>query len=172
MNLLHILSCLALLSLLSCDQESQNSEGQKEAEAATTISDPRSESENTYAPLEGTFFDPQLDFSISQITRPHDYPSSLPDTSICEGWELSEIELQEILKGAELIDGHDWHYTFNHLSCNHRAILLQGKNEYRLSLNGGSWMTISHPDSSIMMGVYDKKFDRYFLSEPWREEDS
>ena len=86
-------------------------------------------------------------------------------------WELSENEITEIIRGAEEISGVLWDFSFDHLPCNHRAILVQGQKQYNLSLNGGSWMSISSPDSSIRMGVFDKKFEPFFLSEPAREED-
>ena len=171
MKFLHILSCLALLFFNSCTKESQLSEGEKEQEKPELISDSSNESENAEAQSEATFFNPQLDFSILDISRPHDYPSSLDDSSICEGWELSENEITEIIRGAQEISGVLWDFSFDHLPCNHRAILVQGQKEYNLSLNGGSWMSISSPDSSIRMGVFDKKFEPYFLSEPAREEE-
>ena len=171
MKFLYILSCFALLLFISCTKESQPSEEEKEHEKPELISDSSNESENAEAQLEAVFFIPQLDFSISNISRPHDYPSSLENTYICEGWELNENEIKAIIRGASVIEGPEWHHMFDHLPCNHKAVLIQGKNEYELSLNGGSWMSISHPDTSIWLGVYDEKFDRFFISEPISEED-
>lgn len=171
MKYLYILSCLVPLLFISCTKESQAVKGKKEAENLVLVSDLPVDSVITNAQQEVAFFNPQLDFSLSEISRPHDYPSSLDDTSICEDWKLQATDISHIIKGARVIEGSEWHHIFDHLPCNHRAILIQGQKEYNLSLNGGSWMSISSPDSSIRMGVFDEKFEPFFLSEPTREEE-
>ena len=82
MKFLSLLSCLALLTLLSCTKEPTQPEGKKK------VADHEADSTNDPLP-ETDFFNPSFDFSISAISRPHDYPSSFDDTSICEEWELN-----------------------------------------------------------------------------------
>lgn len=168
MKVLHLFSCLALLSLIACANSSKK---KPKLDREASVSEISSNSPDSDLALETAFFDPKLPFTISEISTPHDYPSSLDDPSICEGWELDEKVISQILKSSRVMEGSEWHHIFDHLPCNHQAVIGQGNQEYKLSLNGGSWMSISNSDSSMLMGVFDKKFDQYFLSEPMREED-
>jgi hypothetical protein len=122
------------------------------------------------AVLEKVFFDKMNEYKIAGITKMNNYPSSATDTSICAGWDLISLEIKSIINKSEMIDGAIWHHSFDHLPCAIEAKIEQGGQSFELSINGGSWFTISSKDTTVVYGSFKKEHERYFLSPVWKEE--
>ncbi|MDW7692037.1 hypothetical protein R9C00_15155 [Flammeovirgaceae bacterium SG7u.111] len=120
--------------------------------------------------LSNQLFDKNTFFLISQITKGNDYPSSEEDTSICIGWTLTEEEINSIIVSSQELSGSDWHYLFDHLPCEISGKIIQQQNEFKLSINGGSWFTLASKDTTVYFGCFDSSTDKYFLSTVWKEE--
>ena len=116
-------------------------------------------------------FDPKIKYSILNIRKNNDYPSSMSDTTICKEWHLNEVEIKQIIEDAKTISSSDWHYLFDHLPCGIDAQLQQDNNEFDLSINGGAWFTIGSTDTTIMYGSFEEENNKFFLSSVWTAED-
>lgn len=116
-------------------------------------------------------FDTLVDFTVISLINTSDYPSSANETLMCVDWSLSKEQVKSIIQSAQLIDGHQWHYLFSHLPCQAKGQITQNQQTFEFAINGGSWMTIGNSDSTIMLGLFDKKYDSLFLDGAWEEAD-
>ncbi len=123
---------------------------------------------NSQSNVKPISFDKSKDFSILELKRTSDYPSSDKDTLACEHWKLNKTELKKIVFESKSINHGEWHYDFAHLPCEIQGKLLQSKIEYPFTVNGGGWIKIVSVDSIYTLGNYKKENDRYFLTTAWQ----
>jgi len=104
----------------------------------------------------------QIVFAGRAITN----QSSAKDTSACKGWTISNANIQKVIKDAKNIGGTEWDLAFAVLPCIVKGQLIQHGNLYRFEVNGGSWMYISSPDTTLILGNYKKEDAKYFIAGP------
>ncbi|NQY31299.1 MAG: hypothetical protein HRT69_17765 [Flavobacteriaceae bacterium] len=114
--------------------------------------------------IEKIVFDSNESFKITKINKDNNYPSSSSNIKICKDWKLSKKDIREIIKSSKSINGPEWHHLFDHLPCNYYAILNQNETDFNLSINGGSWFTISSQDTTVRYGSFNDENNKYFLS--------
>ncbi len=127
------------------------------------------ESHTSSSHVNSSFFDTNQSFELIALKTEHDTTSS--DYFICEGWSIESVNLSLILKTVKSISGEEQHHLFDHLPCNLVGQLKQNEKVYDISINGGAWLTISNPDTTMIFGNFDKSNNAYFLSEVQAEED-
>jgi hypothetical protein len=120
---------------------------------------------------EKTFFSVNAYFEILNFQKINNYPSSMEDTSICKSWSLSEGDIEKIFQNSKPLSGPDWHHLFDHLPCAITGRLIQNDKTYDFSINGGSWLTVSNSDTSLMFANFNNINESLFLSTAWTEED-
>jgi len=123
-------------------------------------------------PIKKLTFDPNQPFEILKIKKTDDFPSSMKDTEICNDWNLTKNEIQKIITESKTINGSEWHVLFGHYTCNIDAKLIQNKNEFEASINGGAWFFIRSKDTTQMFGSFKKENEKYFLDKVWSEEET
>ena len=158
-----------LLLLLSCQGTEPNKlDGQNDG-SLKTQDDSFSQAS---LPEQGLpIFDKDIEFEITESKASASYPSSAPDTIMCKGWSLTGIAAKRVIKGFEPIDGHLWHYKYDHLPCVVEGQLSQNGKDYKFSINAGSWLTITSKDTTLYFGDEEKEFEKHFMSSVWTEED-
>lgn len=98
------------------------------------------------------FFDQKAAFKIVSFESNSDYPSSDRDHSYCDDWKLNETDITTILKNGTEINGPEWHHLFLHLPCMYEGTFVQNDQSYSFGINGASWFTIQHGNTSITYG--------------------
>lgn len=93
--------------------------------------------------------------------------SSLPDTAICDTWNIKKENLPFLFKLSEPIDATAWHYQFDVLSCIVEGEFSYLSEKYYYGINAGSWFDIRMKDTTIRYGCYDKRCEKFFLSKAW-----
>jgi hypothetical protein len=105
-------------------------------------------------------------FQIISAGRAITDQSSAKDTSACHGWTISKKILQKLIVNSKNIGGTEWDLSFSVLPCIVKGQLIQHGNIYRLEVNGGSWMYISSPDTTLILGDYKREDAKYFIARP------
>ncbi len=100
------------------------------------------------------------------------YPSSQKDTSVCDNWKVDDQTLKEILKNSTPISSGVWHYAYDHLACSYLTEFSSNNKKYKMSINGGSWISISAENIEGKIGCPEKECMEFFLSEPISLDDS
>lgn len=116
-------------------------------------------------------FDTLTNFTIISLIKTSDYPSSADDTLMCINWSLSKEQARTIIRSAQVINGHQWHYLFSHLPCQAIGKIIQNGQTFEYAINSGSWITIGNQDSTIILGVFNEGLEGLFLDSVWKEED-
>lgn len=116
-------------------------------------------------------FDQKNDFKILSGKSFFDYSYSDLDTTYCKYWTLSEAEIISIIRNSELITGTEWHYLYSHLPCNYTGALEQNNCNFEFAINGGSWLTISNSDTSLIYGDASGIHKHLFMDEVWNPEE-
>lgn len=99
------------------------------------------------------------------------YPSSLNDTTACKTWVISKEDINKIFKLSKKMTGHEWHYLFDHLPCMYYGKVQYNGEEYKYTLNSGSWIRIQYKDSLLWYGCFEKECEKYFLSKVWNPDE-
>lgn len=115
------------------------------------------------------FFVPSAPFDIDLLKYSSNYPSSMRDTTLCKTWKMDTEILHAIIKKAKPVSSMEWHHLFGHFSCQMTGVILQKGKEYDFSVNAGAWMNVSNEDSNLILGNFDRAFDKYFIAPVWRE---
>lgn len=110
-------------------------------------------------------------FDIINTKNSSNYPSSDNDTTQCTNWILSNDDIKRIIKDSRLINGPEWHYIFEHFPCNISGQLKQNDNSINFRINAGAWLTLELIDTTVYLGVFDKKYRHLFLYGPWDDEE-
>ena len=108
-------------------------------------------------------------FEVVSLNKSSEYPSSQIDASICEGWVLSQENIQLIIREARLISTSEWHILFDHLPCVMNGTLEQSGSKFEFSVNAGSWLKVSSSDTTLLFANFKKEYEKYFLSPVWEE---
>ena len=114
-------------------------------------------------------FDPSENFEVINIKKNNSYPSSSNDKTICKNWNLTSNDIKTFIPDLKQIDISEWHHLFDQLPYNIDAQVIQDKNKFNISINGGSWLNIRMPDTLLYFGNYKEKNNKYFISEVWKE---
>ncbi|MDW3211353.1 MAG: hypothetical protein R8N23_15865 [Reichenbachiella sp.] len=146
---------ILLIILSSCNTQNKTSQQKTPKKEQTNISN------NAFR------FEPNDEFQIVRFEHSNEY--ELTD-SACNEWKLSESDIEQILKLLIPINGSQWHYEFGQYPCYVNGILNQNENNFKFSINSGSWLTISS-DTTIFYGDIDGKLTNLFLDDRWTEED-
>lgn len=109
-------------------------------------------------------FNRKGDFTIEEIIKSNNYPSSDPDTTYCINWTLSKLEIEKIIKDSKSIKGTEWHHLFEHLPCQMHGELLQEDRTFKFSINSGAWVRIRTLDTTLVFGSFKEENNKYFLS--------
>jgi hypothetical protein len=108
-------------------------------------------------------FENDKNFKIIDLFEQTGSTSREQDKTICKQWLLSKEQISKIIKQAEPITNHEWHYMFLHLPCFVSGQIIQNNNLYHYKINGGSWIRIYTKDTSILYGSFKKENEKYFL---------
>jgi hypothetical protein len=93
--------------------------------------------------------------------------SSAQDTTVCTGWTIAIKDIPELIKECKTITGQEWHHMFDVLPCIISGQLKQNGQSFKLEINGGSWMSVTVSDTTILLGNYRKHDEKYFISKVW-----
>ena len=113
------------------------------------------------------WFDKNKDFEILSSKRGITESSSAPDTNDCSGWNIKKENINMIIQHSDSLSGPDWHYLFSVYPCIVVGELKQDNNIYKFEINGGAWMYIYCPDTTILLGDFRKGDEKYFISGVW-----
>jgi hypothetical protein len=76
--------------------------------------------------------------------------------SKCEAWQLSNEQIEGILKASKPIDGHAYHYDFDNLPCTYVGECTVKGRKAKYELNAGGVTTIFMADTTYWLGCYGK----------------
>lgn len=117
--------------------------------------------------LPEALFDKNKPFEILNFQRGITKQSSASDTNMCKGWRIKPTDLQKIIINSKVIDGQEWHDLFDVLPCIMTGQLKQNHQQYKIEINGGSWMYIFCRDTTLLLGSFTKQNEKYFISKAW-----
>lgn len=141
-----------------------NSNGNKPSENSIYHTN-RNENKSTELILWGLQLDKE--FEIENLRKSNEYPSSQIDTVECPNWSLTKDEAIQILKNAQLINGADWHNFYGHWSCCMNADLIQNEKTFEISINAGTWISITMNNETQYLGKLPEEYEKLFLSGEW-----
>lgn len=119
---------------------------------------------------EDAFFDPKETFEIINIEKSNDGKPLLDNIDICSKWDLTEDEMEMVLKDSEVINKSEWHYQFSFFKCQYTGQIKQADKMYDFSVNAGSWFSVSNKDSTTLYGSFNKKHETLFIDRVWEKE--
>jgi hypothetical protein len=109
-------------------------------------------------------FDKDKDFRILNASRDITNQSSARDTTMCKGWTVEKQNIATIIKECEAIDASGWHHLFDVLPCIIKGQIIQDGLTFGFEMNAGSWLYISSGDTTVLLGSFEKKNEKYFVS--------
>ena len=86
---------------------------------------------------------------------------------MCKGWTIAINDIPKLIKQCKAITGEEWHYMFDVLPCIISGRLKQNGQSFRFEINGGSWMSVTGFDTTVLLGNYKKQNEKYFISKAW-----
>lgn len=113
------------------------------------------------------WFNTSKDFEVLSAKRGITESSSAPDTNDCNGWRIKKENIKKIIQHSDSLSGPDWHHLFAVYPCIMVGQLKQDTNVYDFEINGGAWMYIYCPDTTILLGDFKKEDEKYFISGVW-----
>ncbi len=119
--------------------------------------------------IKKTEFNKTQRFQIINSARTITNQSSATDTNICKGWTISNKDLTKIIKDAKPIGGTEWDLSFLVLPCIIKGQFIQNGNPFEFEVNGGSWLYIKCPDTTLILGDFKKEDEKYFIEKPYKE---
>jgi hypothetical protein len=113
------------------------------------------------------WFDQTKPFEMMFAERGITKQSSARDTNMCKGWTIAIKDIPKVIKECKSITGEEWHHMFGVLPCIIRGQLKQSGRSFEFEINAGSWMFVTGPDTTILLGSYKKQNEKYFISKAW-----
>ncbi|MEX1132748.1 MAG: hypothetical protein WEC15_05955 [Flavobacteriales bacterium] len=107
------------------------------------------------------------DFDLVFSAKNSGYPSSSKDTIRCVNWQLSMEQCSTALSKMQPISGEDWHHLFEHLPCQVVGTIDQANAKFQLTMNAGSWATVSDSFTTEYFGDLSGQSKAIFLTSAW-----
>ena len=76
----------------------------------------------------------------------------------CSNWNPNQKQIKEAFIGATVINGSEWHYSYNHYPCEIRGTVIIKNIQFDYYLNAGASIILTNPNTQIYLGCQNKPF--------------
>ena len=126
--------------------------------------------EDSIQPKSSFRFDPNSEFEIIYFDHLNQHEPIDSIYSICNNWQLTSAQIEQIIQILKPINGSQMHYEFGQYPCYYNGVINLLDNKVKFSINSGSWLSITS-DTTIYYGDVEGKLKELFLDDMWTEED-
>lgn len=154
------------LLFFSCNSNSKRKNHFNISSVSDTIASQTTENKSSKLKKVAKTFDNKQPFEIISFTNSIDINTTDTDTSKCNLWTLTKMDIEKIIKNSEPIGGTTWDLSFLVLACTKSVSIIQNGQQHQVEINAGSFFWVNNGDTSALYGDYEKSDRKYFFEGP------